>query len=472
MADGRKAVVSGKRKKERSIGMALRPAKEVIQEYAIKKALSVLEKPPEECLPRLINWARDLDADGHLERVIDTVEDAVYDAKGNWNRFIASLWSDIDTDVRMTFFYNFILNAAVTGPQRQRKISMEHNCNIPFAILMDPTSACNLRCTGCWAAQHSNPADMDYETMNSIVREGKGMGTYFYIFSGGEPLLRKDDILRLCAQHNDCTFLAFTNGTLIDSDFADDMLRVKNFIPAVSIDGYDIETDIRRGYGTYKKAINAMNILKDKKLLFGASLCYTSQNTEVVGSEEYIDYLIELGCKFAWYFSYMPVGPDAPTFMIASPEQREYMYRQLREFRRTKPLFTIDFLNDGEYVGGCIAGGRRYFHIDSSGNVKPCAFVNYSDSSIREKTLLQTLKSPLFMTYRENQPFNSNHLLSCPLMDNGGKLAEVVGEAGAYSTGCPAPEDVNDLCAKCSEAGMKWAPVAEAIWTEKQEKAV
>lgn len=83
-----------------------------------------------------------------------------------------------------------------------------------------------------------------------------------YLFSGGEPLTRKKDIIRLCEEHDDCQFLAFTNGTLIDADFAREMLRVKNFIPAISVEGFETATDARRGEGTYQAVMAAMSRLK------------------------------------------------------------------------------------------------------------------------------------------------------------------------------------------------------------------
>jgi len=129
---------------------------------------------------------------------------------------------------------------------------------------MDPTSACNLHCTGCWAANYGNKLNLDYDTLDNIINQGKELGTYMYIYSGGEPLVRKDDIIRLCEKHSDCVFLAFTNGTLIDEKFADEMLRVKNFVPAISIEGFEEETDSRRGKGTYQRVVRAMEILKEK----------------------------------------------------------------------------------------------------------------------------------------------------------------------------------------------------------------
>ena len=226
-----------------------------------------------------------------------------------------------------------------------------------------------------------------------------------YLYSG-EPLVRKDDIIRLCETHSDCMFLAFTNGTLIDEKFADEMLRVKNFVPAISIEGFEEATDYRRGKGTYQKVKRAMRILKERKLLFGASCCYTSKNIDSLSSEEYIDMLIESGAKFAWFFHYMPVGNTAVPELLPSPEQREIMYHKIREYRNSKPIFTIDFQHDGEYVKGCIAGGRSYLHINANGDIEPCAFINYADSNIRKHSLLEAYKRPLFMAYKEGQPFN------------------------------------------------------------------
>jgi MoaA/NifB/PqqE/SkfB family radical SAM enzyme len=126
----------------------------------------------------------------------------------------------------------------------------------------------------------------------------------------------------------------------------------------------------------------------------------------------------------------------------------------------------MDFWNDGEYVKGCIAGGRCYLHINANGDIEPCAFIHYADSNIKDKTLLQAYKSPLFMQYRKNQPFNENHLRPCPLLDNPGRLTNMVKESGAKSTDLIHPEDVEDLCAKCLNAAENWKPVADRIWNE------
>ncbi len=444
--------------------MANRTIVESTKALGVKQVLKYVDRNPDENIPKLLNWLEKHDKHGQVMRQVQSVRQAIENKDNNWYKLISSLWTDVDDDVRLKLFENFVINATMIGSPRQLKTAADNNCNVPWAILMDPTSACNLQCTGCWAAQYGNRLNLTLDELDSIIRQGKKMGTYFYIYSGGEPTVRKDDIIRLCEMHPDCAFLAFTNGTLFDEAFADEILRVKNFVPAISIEGFEEATDSRRGHGTYQKVIDTMRLLKSKKLPFGISLCYTSQNVEVIGSDEYIDQMIELGAKFAWFFTYMPVGVDAVTDLMVSPEQRKFMYKKIRGWRSTKQLFTMDFWNDGEYAGGCIAGGRSYLHINANGDIEPCAFIHYSDSNIRTHTLLEAYKRPLFMQYRQNQPFNDNMLRPCPLLDNDGKLAEMVEASGAHSTDLQHPEDVHQLCAKCSQTAASWQPVADELW--------
>ena len=149
---------------------------------------------------------------------------------------------------------------------------------------------------------------------------------------------------------------------------------------------------------------------------------------------------------------------------MVSAEQRAEMYRAIRAYRKTKPIFTIDFWNDGEYVKGCIAGGRYYFHINANGDAEPCAFIHYSDSNIHEKSLIEVLSSPLFTTYRSKQPFNCNHLRPCPLLDNPERIVSMVNETHAESADLAAPEDAEGLAEKCRDKARRWAPVADGIW--------
>lgn len=208
-----------------------------------------LDKDPDASIPKLMDWVDRFAGDGPnsfpaqraaFRRVIENPDN-------NWYRLIRSLWTDIDGGVRKTFFENFMLNGNLIGWEIQEEARARYGCNIPWAILLDPTSACNLHCTGCWAAEYGNKLNLTFDEIDSIITQGKKLGVYIYIYTGGEPMVRRDDLIALCNKHSDCEFLCFTNATLIDEAFAQQMLRVKNFIPAISVEGFEQATDSRRG---------------------------------------------------------------------------------------------------------------------------------------------------------------------------------------------------------------------------------
>lgn len=438
-----------------------------IKKLGLEKAFQYLYKDPEKNLLKIMDWA-DRFAGDEFESQRKLIREIVTDSKHPYHSFVERVIHEVDPHVMQTTAVNFFLNAALVGWPKQEECRKKYGCNIPWAILLDPTSACNLHCTGCWAAEYGNKLNLSYEEIDDIIRQGKALGVYLYIYTGGEPLVRKKDLIRLCEEHSDCVFLCFTNGTLIDETFADDLLRVGNFVPAISLEGFEEATDFRRGEGVFKKATAAMELLRKKKLLYGISACYTSANFASITSEEFFDSLIEMGAYFIWYFHYMPVGNDALPELMPTPEQRVETYHRILHYRAAKPLFAMDFQNDAEYVGGCIAGGRRYFHINANGDIDPCVFIHYSDSNIREKTILEALRSPMMMAYHDGQPFNENMLRPCPMLENPEKLREMVGKTQAHSTDLQSPETVEHLCAKCDRYAENWKPAAEQLWNGKE----
>lgn len=385
------------------------------------------------------------------------------------NHYLNRLLDELDQNVVKTTILNFGFEAMLHGTKTIRKMRTIHDCNIPWLILMDPTSACNLHCTGCWAAEYGNKLNLSYDELSNVVKQGKELGVYFYMFTGGEPLVRKNDIIKLCKEHHECQFLAFTNGTLVDEAFCEEMKRVGNLMLAISLEGSPEVNDLRRGEGVYGKVMHAMDLLKENGLIFGTSICYTSKNCESVTSKEFVKLMVDKGCRYAMYFHYMPVGNDASLELLPTPEQRMYIKDRIREIRKLENgegLFTMDFQNDGEFVGGCIAGGRNYFHINANGDAEPCVFIHYSGANIRTHSLLEILKQPLFMAYRDNQPFNENHLRPCPMLENPEILQRLVKETGAKSTDLQSPETVEHLCTKCEEYAKNWKPCADKLWSE------
>ena len=366
---------------------------------AIQAALNYMDKDPETNIPKVMSIVDKAAPEGWYESQRNAIRQGIAE-KGNWYQLAQKVW-ELDPGVRKTFFTNFIVNASLKGSALQKETEEKEDCNVPWAILLDPTSACNLHCTGCWAAEYGHKLNLSLETIDDIVTQGKKLGTYMYIYTGGEPMVRKKDIITICERHPDCEFLSFTNGTLIDEEFCQEMLRVKNFVPAISLEGFETANDGRRGPGVFDKVKHAMQLLKEHNLPFGISTCYTSMNYKDITSEEFYDMIIEAGALFIWFFHYMPVGNDAAPELMPNPEQRKAVYERIRAFRSSKPIFSLDFQNDAEYIGGCIAGGRYYLHINAAGDVDPCVFIHYSNANIHEVSLLDALKSPIFQAYRK-----------------------------------------------------------------------
>ena len=428
-----------------------------------------IEKDREKEMLKLIDLMEKYMSGEKLDIDYGKVKDMTCNKDCALNQYLNRLLDELDPNVVKTTVLNFGFEAMLHGTKTIRKMRTVHNCNIPWLILMDPTSACNLHCTGCWAAEYGNKLNLSYEELSNVVKQGKEIGVYFYMFTGGEPLVRKKDIIQLCEEHHECQFLAFTNGTLVDEAFCQEMKRVGNLALAISLEGSPEVNDLRRGAGVYGKVMHAMELLKENGLIFGTSICYTSKNCESVTSKEFVKLMVDKGCRYAMYFHYMPVGNEASLELLPTPEQRMYIKDRIREIRKLENgegLFTMDFQNDGEFVGGCIAGGRNYFHINANGDAEPCVFIHYSGANIRTHSLLEILKQPLFMAYHNNQPFNENHLRPCPMLENPEILQRLVNETGAKSTDLQSPETVEQLCTKCEEYARNWKPHADKVWAE------
>lgn len=434
---------------------------------ALNKLVDYIDEDPAKHIDQIIDLSNKFIPEGVFPVQREAISNVIK-CRGNWYDYIMKLF-DLNPGMRNRFLKSLLVDGNILAWPVQEKAREKYQCNIPWAILLDPTSACNLHCTGCWAAEYGHAQNLSFEDIDSIITQGKALGTHVYIYTGGEPLVRKHDLIQICEKHPDCVFLCFTNATLIDEEFCEDMIRVANFVPAISAEGNEHTTDARRGAGVYSKIEAAMELLRAHKLPFGISTCWTSANADTVATEENIDWLIEKGALFCWYFHFMPVGKASTADLVPTPEQRVKMYRFIREMRERKPIFTLDFQNDGEFVGGCIAGGRRYLHINAAGDVEPCVFIHYSNANIHDTSLLDALHSPIFMKYYEGQPFNDNHLMPCPMLENPDVLPAIVAETKAHSTDLVETETPEELQEKTAPTAKAWAPIAEKLWNDKTD---
>ena len=228
----------------------------------ILKYVNKDEADREKAFLKLVDLSEKFMGDTFRKESYDAARRMIQDPDSKWMQYVNRILNEVDPHVIKMSALDYGFEAAFCGKKEINEMRVKHQCNIPWLILMDPTSACNLHCTGCWAAEYGNRLNLSFEDMDRIVTQGKELGIYLYFFTGGEPLVRKDDIIRLCEKHDDCGFHAFTNGTLIDEKFCQEMKRVGNFSVAISLEGFDEVNDLRRGKGVFDKVMHAMDLMK------------------------------------------------------------------------------------------------------------------------------------------------------------------------------------------------------------------
>ncbi len=386
-----------------------------------------------------------------------------------WEKLVLSLPERVDHNILRTAVVNGAYEAAFRGLRQTTQSAEKYQCNVPWIIIFDPTSACNMHCVGCWAADYSKSLNLTFDECDSLVSQAKELGTHWFMMTGGEPMVRWKDVVRLAEKHNDCIFSLYTNGTLINQKVCDDCKRVGNILFSVSLEGFEEANDGRRGDGCFNKVMAAFDLMRANGVPFGVSTAYTRNNVESITSDAYYKMLEEKGVLWAWYFHYMPVGEGANADLMPTPEQREYMIKRIREIRDYEggySVMSLDFQNDGEFVGGCIAGGRVFCHITARGDVEPCVFIHYSNANIKEQSLIECLQQPMFQAYRKHWPWNDNMLEPCPMLENPEVLPVMVHEANAQSTEYVTPESVDHLCERTAPYAKVWKEHADKIWLE------
>ncbi|GAG96337.1 unnamed protein product, partial [marine sediment metagenome] len=277
-------------------------------------------------------------------------------------------------------------NAMIQGQPKRLAFARKYGFNPPNLLVISPTMRCNLKCYGCYAWQYSKKDDLPYDVCNRVIDEANDIGIYFFVITGGEPFCW-GNFYDFLERHNDSFFQVYTNGQLIDDRVAKRLAELGNAVPCISVEGFEKETDRRRGKGAWARIMKSMDVLNDNGVLFGFSVTATRGNNELVVSDEFVDLFIEKGAFIGWYFNYVPIGKEPNLELMPTPEQRDYRRKRILEIRKSNKIIAADFWNDGPLVNGCMAGGKNYLHINVNGDVEPCVFVHFAVDNIKEKSL-------------------------------------------------------------------------------------
>jgi MoaA/NifB/PqqE/SkfB family radical SAM enzyme len=382
-------------------------------------------------------------------------------------------------------------NIFLGGREEPDRFKTKHGSDPPGFLTISPGAACNLHCDQCYAGNLSEAGiKLDFELVSRIIADKrKYWGSFFTVISGGEPFMWKSgedgqkDVLDLAEKHDDNYFLIFTNGTLIDQTRAERMAELGNVTPAISVEGFEDETEKRRGKGVFARILKGMENLRQVGVPFGISLTATKNNAELLLSEEFIDfYFNQQGAVLGWIFQYMPIGCKPNLDLLITPEQRLNMYLRERELVEKDKVLIADFWNSGTISDGCICAGRAggYFYIDWHGNVMPCVFTPYSTHNIKEiyenggdiNTILET---PFFRSVREwqteygyMQPSHQvgNEITPCPIRDHHRRFCEMVKQHQAKPINPEAGEalEATDFMESLCRYGEKVSELTGGIW--------
>ncbi|MEJ2726471.1 MAG: radical SAM protein, partial [Deltaproteobacteria bacterium] len=338
-------------------------------------------------------------------------------------------------------------------------------------MILSPTLRCNLRCKGCYTLGYGMKPELPSEAVEKLLSECEELGIYFVTILGGEPLLYPH-LFPMLENHPSMFFQVYTNGTLMTKETAERIAELGNVAVVLSIEGDQEETDAWRGKGVHHKIMKAFEHLNDAGVIIGTSATVTRQNVHVVSSLDFIDHMISLGSVAQMYFLYIPVNGTADFSLMVSPEERDLLRRQVLKIRAEKPIFALDFWNDGPYVHGCIAGARRYFHVNAKGDVEPCVYTHIATDNIMEKPLSQALNSRLFREIRSCQPHNDNHLRPCMIIDNPEVMRSLIAKTGARFTHPGAEEIYTTHRQQMDLYARNWGILADRVWEEEYLPAV
>ncbi len=361
---------------------------------------------------------------------------------------------------------NLIFNHVVTGSSLRDDAGEKYGTHIPFLVLISPTYECNLKCKGCYSALYGDRYHYTEEEMFDLIQQFYDLGVRFFTFTGGEPFVYKP-LMHIFEHFGDCYFMVFTNGTMLTESRVNKLAKLGNVAVTISVEGFEEMTDWRRGTGTWQKIQEACGRLTRAGVMHGASVMATSKNHAQICGNEFWDLIAEqLGMKYAWVFQYMPVGRDATMELVPDAEQRYYRFHFLETLRKSGRLaFLADFWNHGFLVNGCMSGGANYLHINAKGGAEPCVFQPYATDNVREKRIIDILKSPFFEGYKRQIPFSDNLMQPCPIIDNPARFRQHIRKYHAV----PQYEGADSyfrLSRELDNLAEEWKKYAIKIWKD------
>jgi len=360
----------------------------------------------------------------------------------------------------------FPLYQAYSNARQNREKELKNGLQVPSTLIISITPRCNLNCEGCYSSTAGNiqrckssetktqaKTLLNREQWRKVIKEAGELGIFINIIAGGEPFLFPE-LIELCGEFKDQSFVIFTNGTALTKADYNLLKRSTNLAIIVSIEGSPEFTNKRRGTGVYEKALKTIKNLDQIGVPTGISATITRMNFRYWMNPENIDNLIKQNIRILFLIEYIPQTPlpqpkmestDCSTkssldmtssdhsLLLKSEERREFR-AQILKFRSTKPIFIIHSPGDEEYFGGCISAGRGFAHVTPAGDLTPCPVSNIATHNLINSTLREGLASPLFKEICKNEHLLETEGMPCALFAHPEEVSALAKLVGAYKT--------------------------------------
>jgi len=303
----------------------------------------------------------------------------------------------------------------------------------PAFLMISVTNQCNLSCQGCWVKIENNSKGMEPEILNNIITSSKAKGSYFFGILGGEPVMYPH-LLEVFAQHPDCYFQLFTNGTLITDEVAKKLRKLGNVSPLISIEGLEDVSDIRRGADkVYNRSMTGIDSCTNNKLLTGVATSVCKSNFDDLVNEDFVNKCVKKGIHYLWYYIYRPVGANPCNELALSEDE----ILKLREFivniRLKAPIMVIDTYWDDKGKALCPGAVGISHHINAHGDIELCPPIQFALDNVEDgNQLVNKIENSNFL--RQLRTEIPKKTQGCILLDEPTALIEMIEGAGAYDS--------------------------------------
>jgi MoaA/NifB/PqqE/SkfB family radical SAM enzyme len=288
-----------------------------------------------------------------------------------------------------------------------------YNVNIPpTTIFIAITSRCHLRCRHCYEWENlSSEEALSIEQLKSIVEKVKDYGVSHIQFSGGEPLLRIDDLTELVLLSADSADVWInTSGYGLTQAVARKLKEAGLTGAEISLDHWnELEHNAFRGHPeSFSSVREAVQNCLEEDILTSLSLCATPEFVTRFNLERYMELAIGWGVSFIRILEVRKTS----RFHGEKTEFSKDQIRLLEEFFINSQSYDkgvnypiVAYPGYHQRRTGCLGAGNRYFYIDPNGDIHACPFCRGKVGNAITDTLenaIRTLKSRGCHVFRTN----------------------------------------------------------------------